>query len=230
MRFEEMNWMDVEAYLKQDQRILLVVGSCEQHGYLSLLTDVKIPLALADAASHLTNVLVAPQLNFGISPYFLKYPGTISLRTTTFLAVVEDMVRSLYAVGFRQFVFVNGHGGNEPARNLLVELMNNLPGMHAAWYSWWMARSVEEAAIQHGLKLFHASWSENYPFTRVGDLPEGEKTGVRVYQGLANADKTREVYGDGVFGGPYQTDPAVMQDIFDTALKDVLYLLEKEEG
>ena len=42
MRLEELNWMDVEAYLKGDDRIMLVIGSCEQHGYLSLLTDIKI--------------------------------------------------------------------------------------------------------------------------------------------------------------------------------------------
>ena len=70
MRFEDMNWMDVESYLKQDQRVMLVTGACEQHGYLSLTTDVRIPLALADAASQQTGVLVAPPVSFGLSPYF----------------------------------------------------------------------------------------------------------------------------------------------------------------
>ena len=51
MRIEDLNWMDVEGYLKHDDRLILVIGACEQHGYLSLLSDVKIPLALADAAS-----------------------------------------------------------------------------------------------------------------------------------------------------------------------------------
>jgi hypothetical protein len=48
MRFEELNWFDVENYLENDDRIMLVFGACEQHGYLSLLTDSKIPLAMAD--------------------------------------------------------------------------------------------------------------------------------------------------------------------------------------
>jgi creatinine amidohydrolase len=228
MRFDELNWMDVEEYLKHDQRILVVVGSCEQHGYLSLLTDVKIPMALADAASQQTNVLVAPPLNFGIAPYFLRYPGTISLHTTTFLAVVEDIVHSLYTTGFRHFVFLNGHGGNEPARNVLVEMMNELPDMRTAWYSWWTAHSVEEVAARHGLKPSHANWLEDFPFTRVGPLPEGQKNGVPAFRGIANASMTREIYGDGVFGGTYQSSPSVMQDIFDAALKDILYLLSVE--
>src|SRR5512139_3376730 len=100
MRLEELNWFDVENYLKNEDRLIVVIGACEQHAYLSLLTDVKIPLALADAASQSTGVLVAPPLNFGCSPYFLKYPGTLSLRTSTMLDVVEDLIRSAYGQGF----------------------------------------------------------------------------------------------------------------------------------
>ena len=51
MRLEDLNWMDVEKYLQREDRLMLVTGSTEQHAYLSLLTDIKIPLALADAAS-----------------------------------------------------------------------------------------------------------------------------------------------------------------------------------
>src|SRR5574342_1406659 len=118
MRLEDLNWMDVEKYLEKDDRLMLVTGACEEHGYLSLLTDIKIPLALADAASERTRVLVAPPLNFGISPYFAKYPGTISLRAQTFLAVIGDIVRWVHAQGFRRLLFVNGHGGNSPATAL----------------------------------------------------------------------------------------------------------------
>ncbi len=83
MRLEDLNWMDVEKYLEHEDRLMLVTGATEQHGYLSLLTDIKVPLALADAASQATGVLVAPPLNFGISTYFLAYPGTLSLRAST---------------------------------------------------------------------------------------------------------------------------------------------------
>jgi creatinine amidohydrolase len=225
MRIDELNWMDVEEYLKHEDRIMLVLGACEQHGYLSLLSDVKIPLALADAAAERSGVLVAPPLNFGVSPYFTTYPGTISLRVSTFLDAVEDIVRSLYGQGFRRFMILNGHGGNDPARARLTELSNSLPGIKMAWYSWWSAHSVEEAAMRHGLKSYHAAWIEAFPFTRVSDLPEGEKTPPS-YKGLLNAESTRQVFGDGVFGGPYQVDPLIMDEIFATALEDVLYFLE----
>ncbi len=225
MRLEELNWMDVEEYLKHEDRIMLVLGACEQHGYLSLLSDVKIALALADAASQRSGVLVAPPVNFGISPYFLTYPGTISLRVSTFLDTVEDVVRSLYGHGFRRFLVLNGHGGNDPARARLTEIANDLPGIRMAWYAWWTAHSVTEKALEHGLKSYHAAWIEAFPFTRVCDLPQGEKT-PPAYQGILNAADTRRVFGDGVFGGPYQVEPEIMDEIFATALEDVLYYLE----
>ena len=224
MRFEDLNWMDVEGYLENEDRIMLVLGACEQHGYLSLQTDVKIPLALADAASTKTGVLVAPPLNFGISPYFLSYPGTISLRLTTFVDVVEDIFRSLYGQGFRRFLVLNGHGGNQPAIARIHELSNELPGLKAIWYSWWSSHSVEAAAMKHELKSYHAAWIEAFPFTRVGDLPE-EKKIPPAYQGILNAQDFRQVFGDGVFGGPYQVDQHIMDEIFTVALEDVLFFL-----
>jgi creatinine amidohydrolase len=225
MRFDELNWMDVEAYLKHDDRIILVIGACEQHGYLSLLTDVKIPMALADAASQRSGVLVAPPLNFGVSSYFLSYPGTISLRLTTFLDIIEDIVRSLYGQGFRRFLVLNGHGGNDPARARLTEVANDLADIQLTWYAWWTSHSVEAAAMKHALKSYHASWIEAFTFTRVSELPEGQKT-PPAYQGILNAERTRKVFGDGVFGGPYQVDPTIMDEIFAAALEDVLYYLE----
>jgi creatinine amidohydrolase len=227
MRIEELNWFDVENYLKTDDRLMLVLGSCEQHGYLSLLTDVKVPLALADAASQQTGVLVAPPLNFGSSPYFLNYPGTLSLRVTTILDVVEDLVRSAYGHGFRRILVLNGHGGNDAARGRLFELANQLPEVRFAWYAWWQAHSVLAVAQSHNLKPTHASWLEAFNFTKVAELPEGEKVPPHV-PGLMGAAEARQVYADGVFGGPYVVSDAIMQEIFDAALADVLQFLRFE--
>jgi creatinine amidohydrolase len=225
MRFEEMNWMDVENYLRVDDRIMVILGSTEQHGYLSLLTDVKIPNALADAASQQTGVVTAPPLNFGVSPYFLAYPGTISLRTDTLLNVVEDMVTSLYKAGFRKILIINGHGGNDSARSRLVELASGMPDLRLSWYAWWQSHSVEAVAIRYEIKPGHANWLEAFPFTMVSDLPDEEKTPPLI-KGLLNANETRKLFGDGSFGGAYYVDPAIMNEIFEAALADVLHLLE----
>ena len=225
MRMEDLNWMEVEGYLQREDRLILVLGACEQHGYLSLLTDAKIPQALADAASQRTGVLVAPAVNFGVSPYFLTYPGTISLRSSTFLDLVEDLVRSVYGYGFRRLLVLNGHGGNDMARARLTELGNQLPGLCLAWYAWWKSPRVDSLAQKYHLITAHASWMEAFSFTRAADLPQGEKALVKP-AGLMNADQTRAAYGDGVFGGAYQVSDAIMDELFNACLEDILELLK----
>jgi creatinine amidohydrolase len=228
MRIEELNWMDVEEYLKHDDRLMLVVGACEQHGYLSLLSDVKTPLALADAASKQTGVLVAPPVNYGSSPYFLTYPGTLSLRLSTLMDVVEDIVRSAHGQGFKRILILNGHGGNSGLKARLTELANELPDLKIQWYAWWMAHSVEEVAIRHELKPSHANRLEAFPFNIVADLPEDEKIPPHVPSDILDAQTARKVYGDGSFGGRYRVPHETMQEVLDAALQDVLQLLKFE--
>lgn len=224
MRISELNWMDVEQYLKTDDRIMVVLGACEQHGYLSMQTDTKIPLAFADAASTKTNVIIAPELTIGVSPYFLSYPGTISIRSEAYIQFVADILSSLYLAGFRRILVLNGHSGNSLVQTKLVELSNSLTGLKISWYSWWESNGVSELAQKYNLTPEHASWMEAFPFTRVTDLPAGEKPGVS-YTGVLNAQETREKYEDGSFGGKYQVDDLIMQELFDICLLDVLNLL-----
>jgi creatinine amidohydrolase len=226
MRLEDLNWMDVEQYLKTDDRLMVVLGACEEHGYLSLLTDSKIPVALADTASRTTGVPVAPPLNFGVSPYFAKYPGSISLRVQTLLSVVEDLTRSVYAQGFKRLLFVNGHGGNTPVTALLHELVNALPGLQADWYAWWLAPSVKAVMAEAQLEGYHANWEEAFAFCRVADLPAGAKPPVVAPRAILNADETRALYGDGVVGGRYQADESVLQQVFSAAVADVVAKLK----
>lgn len=226
MRLEDLNWMDVEKYLQHEDRLILVTGATEQHGYLSLLTDIKIPLALADSASQATGVLVAPPLNFGASPYFLAYPGTLSLRVSTLLAAVEDIVRSAYGHGFRRILIVNGHGGNSAARNHLHEVNNDLADLKLNWYDWWLSHSVEAIAIKHNIKPRHANWLEAFPFTLVGEMPEGSKISPKDPSAILDAKAARKVYGDGSFGGPYRVSDDIMHELFTAALEDILQLLK----
>jgi creatinine amidohydrolase len=226
MNFAEKNWMHIEKYLEADRRVILVLGACEQHGYLSLMTDTKIPNTLAEAASEKSSVLVAPSVNFGCSPYFLDYPGTISLRLHTYLDLVEDILRSLYDAGFRKVLILNGHGGNTPVKTHLVELINELPDLEIRWYAWWTTRTVADIARRHDLDPEHANWLEAFEFTKVTEMPEESKPIPEQKDDILGTSATREKYGDGSFGGPYKADPAVMDEIFTACLEDIIEILK----
>lgn len=225
MRFEDCSWMQVEDYLKVDNRVMLVLGACEQHGYLSLLADVKTPMALADAASESSGVLVAPVVNFGCSPYFLAYPGTISLRLNTYINLVEDIIRSLYGAGFRKILILNGHGGNTSIKTHLVELINQLPDLRIRWYAWWTEDRIKEFAKKYGLNPQHANWLEAFDFTTVADLPAEFKPLPQANAEILGKARARELYGDGSFGGQYQVEPAIMQEMFEVCREDIVDLL-----
>ena len=96
MRIVDMNWMQVEAYLKSDDRCVLPIGSTEQHAYLSLGVDLILAEKMAIEAAEPLGVPVFPVMPYGVAPYFAAFPGSISLRAETLLAVVEDLVRSVH--------------------------------------------------------------------------------------------------------------------------------------
>jgi creatinine amidohydrolase/Fe(II)-dependent formamide hydrolase-like protein len=102
MRVHDMNWMQVEEYLRSDDRVVLPLGSTEQHGHLSLGVDVILSERVSAEAAEPLGVPVMPSLPYGLTPYFAAYPGSPSLRVGTYVAVVRDLLDSLYGQGFRR--------------------------------------------------------------------------------------------------------------------------------
>jgi creatinine amidohydrolase len=224
MLLEDMNWMQVEDYLTHDDRIVVITAACEQHAYLSLLTDVRVPLEIAKAACAAEGVLIAPPLPYGISPYFAAYPGTISLRPETFAVVVREMLSGLIAQGFRRILVSNGHGGNT---GVLIPLMIEISTQYSVkleLFEAWRHPAVVEVAAKHGLAPNHANWSEAFAFTRVAKSPEGVKDAPDVPR-TASAKVTREVLGDGNYGGPYEESMDVMQETFEAAVGAMVGIL-----
>jgi creatinine amidohydrolase len=132
-------WPEVEAYLQRSQGILVPLGSTEQHGPIGLIgTDAICAEAIAQGAGERADALVGPTLSLGANHFNLAFPGTISLRATTLMALVSDYVRSLAGQGFRRFYLLNGHGGNvAPVRAAFHDLHRDLPGLHLRLRSWW---------------------------------------------------------------------------------------------
>ena len=107
---QEKSWQDVERYLTKDNRIMVPVGSTEQHGcFAPLGTDTLAAVAVAEDASAETGVLMTPPMWFGWSPHHLVKPGTISVRAEVLIELLYDAIASLAAHGFQNFVVINGH-------------------------------------------------------------------------------------------------------------------------
>lgn len=114
MKLEEMTRPQVEKYLKKDTRIILSLGAVEQHGVgLPLGTDTFIAEAIADKLAEELKIIHAPTIRPGLSlcPH-LAFSGTISASVESLSKLLSEYVDSLYYHGFRKFIILSGHGGN----------------------------------------------------------------------------------------------------------------------
>src|SRR6266516_15874 len=228
-----MNWMQLEDYLRDDDRVALPVGSTEQHAYLSLETDnILVERAAVEAAEPL-GVPVLPVLPYGLRPGFARFPGSPSLRVETLLAVLRDLLDSLHGQGFQRFLLVNGHGGNVPAASLVREWAAAHPEAQAIFYSWWeneefdaLTKSIDPET-RYG--TWHAAWLENFPWTRLEGLevPDERKTVLDsdAYR-VADPQGVRRLLGDGSFGGPYQRPDEEMLRVWEVVVAGVRDVLE----
>lgn len=228
MRITDMNWMQVEAQAKVDDRAVLPLGSTEQHCYLSLSVDSILSSKVAEDATAPLNIPVYPVVPYGLAQQWTAYPGTVSLRIETYLAVIRDVLDSIHRAGFRRILIVNGHGGNSPAGGMVNEWMMDNTDTRVKWHNWWNAPKTWQQVLKTDTNGSHASWMENFPWTRLAGvaLPNTQKP-------MADADKMRvrnpqairEYLGDGNMGGFYQRPDAEMQTIWDVAVAETRSLL-----
>jgi len=231
MRIRDTNWMMIEDYLKRDDRAVVPIGSTEQHAYLSLLVDAITPEALAADATEPLGVPVFPVVPFGHTPSFMAFPGTVSLRLETLVAVVRDVLDSLATHGFKRIVIVNGHGGNEPIGSFLGEWMADHPTVRVKFHSWWAGPKTKAAVMEVDPVGSHASWMENFPITRVAGVvqPTHQRPPVDWNRfNLLNPHQVRGYVGDGNFGGVYEKPDAVMAGIWKVAVEETRAIIEQD--
>ncbi|WP_440411897.1 creatininase family protein [Neorhizobium petrolearium] len=229
MRISECNWQQIEAYLKTDDRAVLPLGSTEQHAGLSLSVDSILSEKVAAEAAAPLGIPVFPVVAYGITPYFLSYPGTISIRQETYVRLVRDILDGLRRQGFRRILIVNGHGGNQPAGSLAVEWMADNPDTAVKFHNWWNAPKTFAKVQETDTVASHASWMENFPWTRLEGVvqPLQRKPMIDTARMRVMSPEAVKTYlGDGNFGGYYERPDEEMQAIWDVAVEETRALLE----
>ena len=231
MLLEQMNWMQVEEYLKKEDRLVLVAGTTEAHGYYSVATDTQIPWELAKVACERENVILAPVLHYGVSPSLMAFPGTVTLESGTYLDMIEQILRSFIRHGFKRILILTGHGSNVIAQNILAGLREEFPDVMIKFRSWYLThRAAEFMMGLGGRPEHHGSWIEGFPWiNQFAPVPTKVEPDVdwTDYKSVTPKElRARMIEGTG--GGVFARDEKTMRAYFQEGLEDVLEVLQGE--
>ena len=127
---------EVEAFLKKSDMVLIPIGALEQHSsHLPIGTDFINGVELSKLIAQERDILVAPVLMAGQSPYHMAFAGSITLSAETIIRVHMETVESLIRHGFKRFMLMNSHGGNTAITTFLVDQINQKTAAVAVDYS-----------------------------------------------------------------------------------------------
>ncbi|HEY9865739.1 MAG TPA: creatininase family protein [Candidatus Obscuribacterales bacterium] len=230
-------WQEVEVYLTHQNGIIIPIGSTEQHGPTGLIgTDAICAEAIAKGVGESIGALVGPTINIGMALHHTAFPGTISLRPTTLIQVINDYITSLAKVGFTHYFFINGHGGNIATLKAafsetyahLADI--NTPKAHQVKCqigNWFMCSSVYKLAkeLYGDQEGSHATPSEValtqyvYPDSiKQGFLTPEVPRGYPIY----GPEDFRKHYPDGRMGSnPALATPEHGQQFYELAVKEL---------
>ncbi len=223
MRIADMNWMQVRDHVAKDDRAVLPIGSIEQHAYLSLAVDAILSERVAIEAAEPVHIPVFPVINYGLTPSFTEYPGTITMRLSTLSAVVTDILDGMTRTGFKRITIVNGHGGNSPVHAAVLGWLDRHHGVQVKWHNWWNAPKTFAQIQKIDPVASHASWMENFPWTRLGNvaMPATKKPMLEMSKFLqVDPKRKKELLGDGNYGGLYQRSDEDMLSIWNIAVEE----------
>lgn len=239
MQLKLSTWMDVDAYLERSKAILLPIGSTEQHGPTGLIgTDFLCPEIIGERVAVDGDILMAPTFNVGMAQHHLGFAGSMTLRPSTFIAVMEDWVSSLARHGFSHFYFLNGHGGNIATINAgfaeiyaksSMQRSGGQPRIRMKLRNWWdgpdvLAFCKETYGDAHGM---HATPSE-VAVTQYG-YPDHIKTSDGLSREIApggdfsDATDYRRRFPDGRIGSnPLLANPVDGGRLVEMAAREII--------
>ncbi|HJO94011.1 MAG TPA: creatininase family protein [Victivallales bacterium] len=216
MKLQKSTWQEVEEYLKKNRGIIIPIGSTEQHGPSGLIgTDAICSEIIADRIQKKYNVMIGPTLELGIAHHHLEFTGTITLRPSTLIDVLIDVITSLNHHGFTHIYFINGHGGNiatintafaEYYHQFSIQKKIDKSIVKCCLNNWWLTKSALEISKKyfHGAEGCHATPSEisvaSYAYPDLIKKVELNPKIAPAYSNIFDAVDYRNRYSDGRIG------------------------------
>jgi len=158
---EELTWMEIrDAIAAGTTTVIIPTGGLEENGpFLSTgKHNVILEAACPAVARELGNALCAPIVKFvpegDIEPPTgaMRFPGSISLRDTTYRALLDDIASSLRQAGFTDIVMIGDSGGNQTGMAQVADVLNE--------------RWADSGARAHFVREFYdPGWEETERYT-----------------------------------------------------------------
>jgi creatinine amidohydrolase len=238
MQLQLATWQEVDAYLERSRGVIIPIGSTEQHGPLGFIgTDAICPEVIARGVAERIDVLVAPTISIGMAQHHLAFAGSISLRPSTLIAVIRDVVQSLARHGFERCYFLNGHGGNVATVTAAFSEIyadasfarggGNQPGVRCKLSNWYMAPGVKSlsAKLYGASEGSHATPSEvSLTYFAYPDFVKSAEQSPKIAPNgpILDADDYRRRFPDGRIGA--DSSLASVQDgekLYEAAVADI---------
>lgn len=120
-----MTWPEVRDLLTRTDMVLIPIPALEQHGFQGPIgTDYYSGVEQSKLIAQRTDILVAPILFVGQSPYHLEFPGSIALSAETLQRVYFEAAQSLINQGFRRILLYASHTGNQHIASYVADRLN----------------------------------------------------------------------------------------------------------
>jgi creatinine amidohydrolase len=156
MIFAELTAPEIRSLPRDSTLIIAPIAAMEQHGpHLPVSTDTILAGAVARGVEEAlaSQALVLPVLWLGASDHHLPRGGTLTSPLPTYEQVLVDLLTPLLRDGFRRFLVLNGHGGNnDPLRVALRRLDVEFPRAILTGAAYWDLAADELAGLCRGLR------------------------------------------------------------------------------
>jgi len=207
MLLENLSYVEVKAYLKEKDTVLVPIGSVEQHSPYGLIgTDFITAEAVARETGKRMTILVAPTLPYGMSQHHMGFEGTATLSPQTLVNVIKDITCSFLQHGFKRIIFINGHGGNiNPVKTAFDQLKYEEKNGIYEIISWFLLKEVQDLVYDiFGEKEGHHATPSEVSITRYL-RPEEFKTKAKIEKEIEkvksywplNKEEFKKIYTDG---------------------------------